>query len=112
MQLRGAITDFEFTVLGSHDKLNIDQKNVEVLVTFTVSHIVNRGGTIEIQFPNDNQFVPSIKPHCRSAITLGSALYGDPTKKPATNVEGDIGCLVENDYSWIITSFDELPAGS
>ena len=112
MELRGEITNIEFEVLGSHDKLNIGQKDVDVLVTFTTTHIVNRGGTIEIQFPNDNDLVPSIKPHCRSAVTLDSELYGDPTNKPAQNVEGEVGCLVQNSYSWLITSFDELPAGS
>lgn len=92
--MQGTITGFNFEVLGSHDKLNINQKNVDVLVTFTVTHVVNRGGCIEIQFPNKPTFVPSIKPHCRSAVTLGSALYGDPTGKPSTNIQGDVGCLV------------------
>ena len=59
-----------------------------ILVTFNVSHIVNRGGTIEIQFPGNSTLVPSIKPHCRSAVTLGSQLNGDPTGKPSSNVEG------------------------
>ena len=27
-------------------------------------------------------------------------------------MQGDVGCLVQNDYSWVITSFDTLPAGS
>ena len=112
LELRGSITGFSFEVLGSHDKLNINQKNVEVMISFTVTHIVQRGGSIEIQFPSDSSLVPSIKPHCRSAVTLGSALQGDPSGKPTTNTQGDVGCLIENDYSWIITSFDELPAGS
>lgn len=106
LELRGAITDFSIEVLGSQDKLNINQKEVDVLVSFTTSHIINRGGTIEIQFPNDNTLVPSIKPHCRSAVSLGSELMGDPSGKPATNVQGDVGCLIQNDYSWVITSFD------
>lgn len=88
MELRGAISGFKFEVLGSHDKLNIGQKDVEVLVTFNVSHIINQGGTIEIQFPNNSTLVPSIKPHCRSGVTLGSELYGDPTGKPSTNKQG------------------------
>ena len=112
LELKGTITGFKFEVLGLQDKLNVNQKNVDVLVSFKVSHPVNRGGCIEIQFPNNADHVPSIKPHCRSAVTLGSVLYGDPTGKPATNVQGDVGCLVENDYSWIITSFDELAAES
>lgn len=112
LELRGTISGFSFEVLGSHDKLNIGQKDVEVLITFNVSHVVNRGGTIEIQFPNNNTLIPSIKPHCRSAVTLGSQLYGDPTGKPSTNVQGEVGCLIQNSYSWLITSFDELPAGS
>ena len=106
MELRGEITDFSFDVLGSHDKLNINEKDVEVLVSFTTSHIINRGGTIEIQFPNNSTLVPQVKPHCRSAVTLGSELNGDPTGKPSVNVEGDVGCLIQNDYSWVITSFD------
>ena len=88
MELRGEITGFSLEVLGSHDKLNIGQKDVDILISFNTTHIVNRGGTIEIQFPNDNTLVPSIKPHCRSAVTLGSQLFGDPTGKPAQNVEG------------------------
>lgn len=76
------------------------------MVSFTVSHPINRGGSIEIQFPNDATLVPSLKPHCRSAITLGSALNGDPGRY-ATNSQGDVGCLVDG-YSWIITSFDDL----
>ena len=112
MELRGAITGFGFNVLGSQDKLNINQKDVDVMVSFTTSHIIYRGGTIEIQFPNNSTFVPSIKPHCRSAVTMGSQLMGDPSGKPPINVQGDVGCLIQNSYSWVITSFDELPAGS
>lgn len=106
MELRGAITGFSFDVLGSHDKLNIGQKNVEVMVSFNVTHVVPSGGSIEVQFPNDASMVPSIKPHCRSAVTLGSQLYGDKTGKPSTNLQGDVGCLVQNSFSWVITSFD------
>ena len=91
MELRGTISGFSFEVLGSHDKLNVGQKNVEVLVKFNVSHVVNHQGTIEIQFPNSNTLVPSIKPHCRSAVTLSSELYGDPTGKPSSNVQGEVG---------------------
>jgi hypothetical protein len=43
---------------------------------------------------------------------LGSALNGYNTGKPSVNVEGEIGCLVQNTYSWIITGFDVLAAGS
>lgn len=43
---------------------------------------------------------------------MGSQLFGAKTGKPATNVQGDVGCLIQNDFSWVITSFDELPAGS
>lgn len=82
------------------------------MVTFNVTHYVPVGGTIEIQFPNNATTVPAIKPHCRSAVTLGSALNGYNTGKPSVNVEGEIGCLVQNTYSWIITGFDALPAGS
>jgi hypothetical protein len=56
--------------------------------------------------------VPAIKPHCRSAVTLGSALNGYSTGKPAVNVEGEVGCYVQNTYSWIITGFSALAAGS
>lgn len=88
MELRGAINNFKFRVLGSENKLNINQKGVDVMVAFTVSHKVPAKGTIEIQFPNDATKVPSIKPHCRSAVTLGSQLYGQNTGKPATNKQG------------------------
>lgn len=56
--------------------------------------------------------VAAIKPHCRSAVSVNSALYGYNTGKPAVNVEGEIGCYVQNTYSWIITGFDVVPAGS
>ncbi len=51
MELRGDVTGFSLQVLGSQNKLNIGQKNVDVLVTFTVPHKVNKKGTIEIKFP-------------------------------------------------------------
>ena len=56
--------------------------------------------------------VPIIRPHCRSVVTLGSQLQGYPTGKPATNIEGDVGCQVQNTYSWLITGYDTLPANS
>jgi hypothetical protein len=46
MELRGAISGFSFEVQGSHDKLNINEKDVEVLITFNVSHVVHAGGSI------------------------------------------------------------------
>ncbi len=46
MELRGSITNFNFQVLGSQDKLNIGQKNVNVMVSFTTSHITYAGGSI------------------------------------------------------------------
>lgn len=58
------------------------------MISFTVSHMVPIGGTIEIQFPNNATAVPAIKPHCRSAVTMGSSLNGFNTGKPAVNVEG------------------------
>ena len=77
-----------------------------------MQHIVPIGGTIEIQFPNNSTTVPAIKMHCRSAVTMGSALMGFNTGKPAQNVQGEVGCTVQNTYSWIITGFDQLSAGS
>jgi hypothetical protein len=112
LELRGGITNFNFKVLGSQNKLNIGQKNVDVMVSFTVTHRVPARGTIEIKFPSNSTTVPSIKPHCRSAVSMGSQLYGHNTGKPATNRQGEIGCLVQNTYSWLITSFEELPANS
>lgn len=86
--MRGVINGFGFIVSGSQNNLNIGQKNVEVLVSFNVSHKVPRGGCIEIQFPSNSTTVPRIRAHCRSAVTLGSVLYGDPTGKPSTNIQG------------------------
>ena len=43
---------------------------------------------------------------------MGSELYGDDPEKSIANVQGDIGCLVQNDYSWIITSFAAVSAGA
>lgn len=56
--------------------------------------------------------VPNIQPHCRSAVSLGSELNGDATGKSIANVQGEIGCLVQNDYSWVITSFDAIDDNS
>lgn len=36
MELQGEISNFEFTIMGSHDKLNINQKDVEVMIEFDV----------------------------------------------------------------------------
>lgn len=74
--------------------------------------MVPKGGSIEIQFPNNATTVPAIKQHCRSAVTMGSALNGYNTGKPAVNIEGEVGCSVQNTYSWIITGFADLPANS
>lgn len=46
MELRGDITNFSYKVLGSQNKLNIGQKNVDVLISFNVSHKVPAKGTI------------------------------------------------------------------
>lgn len=46
MELRGSISGFSLQVLGSQDKLNIGQKGVDVLVSFTTSHILYKGGSI------------------------------------------------------------------
>lgn len=86
LEIRGGITGFNLQVLGSQNKINVGQKDVEVLVSFTVAHMVPVGGTIEIQFPNNATAVPAIKSHCRSAVTLGSALNGYNTGKPSVNV--------------------------
>ena len=46
LALRGLISNVTFKVVGSQNKLNINQKNVEVMVGFTVQHMVPIGGTI------------------------------------------------------------------
>lgn len=112
LELRGIISNFKYEVVGSQNKLNIGQKNVEVLVSFRVQHKVPKGGSIEVQFPSNSTTVPAIKQHCRSAVTMGSNLYGYDTGKPSVNVQGEVGCIVQNSYSWIITGFAELPANS
>jgi hypothetical protein len=112
LELRGAISNFNYQVVGSQNKLNVGQKDVEVLFSFRVEHKVPKGGSIEVQFPNNATTVPAIKQHCRSAVTMGSQLYGYDTGKPALNVQGEVGCTVQNSYSWIITGFAELPANS
>lgn len=43
---------------------------------------------------------------------MSSSLNGYNTGKPSVNVEGEVGCTVQNTYSWIITGFDTLAAGS
>jgi hypothetical protein len=112
LELRGTLSNFAFSVVGSQNRLNIGQKNVEVLVKFRTQHLVPKGGSIEVQFPNNASTVPAIKQHCRSAVSSGSTLYGFDTGKPSLNVQGEVGCTVQNSYSWIITGFAELPANS
>ena len=80
--------NFNLAVVGSQNKLNVGQKNVEVMLSFTTEHLIPKGGSIEIQFPNNSTTVPAIKTHCRSAVTMGSVLYGDNTGKPSVNVQG------------------------
>ena len=46
LALRGSISNFNFQVVGSQNKLNVGQKNVEVLISFNVQHIVPVGGSI------------------------------------------------------------------
>lgn len=46
LALRGTISNFTFNVVGSQNKLNINQKNVEVTIGFKVQHMVPIGGTI------------------------------------------------------------------
>ena len=46
MSLRGLISNFSITVVGSQNKLNVGQTDVEVLVSFKVQHMVPIGGTI------------------------------------------------------------------
>lgn len=112
LELRGVISNFNYQVVGSQNKLNVGQKDVEVLVSFRVEHKVPKGGSIEVKFPANSTTVPAIKQHCRSAVSMGSQLYGYDTGKPALNVQGEVGCTVQNSYSWIITGFAELAANS
>ena len=86
--MRGSIKNFSLAVVGSQNKLNVGQKNVEIVISFTTEHLVPKGGSIEIQFPKNSTTVPAIKTHCRSSVTLGSVLYGYDTGKPAVNVQG------------------------
>jgi hypothetical protein len=88
LELRGAISGFSIEVVGNQNNINVGQKNVEILVKFTTEHLVPKGGSIEIQFPNNSTTVPAIKQHCRSAVTMGSVLYGFDTGKPSVNVQG------------------------
>lgn len=85
---------------------------MEVLIGFRTTHLIPANGAIEIKFPTNSTLVPNIKTHCRSAVTMGSQLYGQNTGKPATNIQGEVGCYVQNTYSWIITGNDALPADS
>jgi hypothetical protein len=46
LEIRGAVSGFSLQVLGSQNKINVGQQDVEVLVTFNVSHMVPIGGSI------------------------------------------------------------------
>lgn len=46
LEIRGTIAGFTLDVIGSQNKLNVGQKDVEILITFNVSHMVPAGGTI------------------------------------------------------------------
>jgi len=47
--------------------------------------------------------VPRIYPHCRSQTNLGSSLNAEG---PVYN--GEVGCLVQNTRSWVITGFNAM----
>lgn len=73
-------------------------------IDFNVRHIVPKGGSIQIKWGSN---VPKAYPHCRSMTTLGSILTAE-----GGSYNGEIGCLVQNTRSWVITGFNQLPAGS
>jgi hypothetical protein len=94
-------------VLGDQTKIVKLRKDVEVLVSFTLNRPVDVGGSIQIKFPAD---YPSIYPHCRSSITVGSLLYAEQAN-PAGPVSGTLGCYIQKNgasYSWIITGFKKI----
>lgn len=109
-ELQGSLNTFTFQVLGRQEKATAMRSYVEVMIGFKTAHLIPANGAIEIQWPNNSTLVPYIKSHCRSAVTVGSLLYGQ--KAGTTQPQGEVGCYVQNTYSWIITGNDDLPAGS
>lgn len=69
-------------------------------VTFRTINGIPAGGSIEIKWPTS---IPQAYPHCRSMISQGSVLYAQ-----GQTYNGEIGCMVQNTRSWVITSFQAV----
>lgn len=69
-------------------------------VSFRTDNGIPAGGSIEIKWPSS---IPLAYPHCRSMISQGSVLYAQ-----GQAYNGEIGCMVQNTRSWVITSFQAV----
>ena len=104
-EIRGTLVNYwgVSSVRSSQAQTEGNRKH-QVRIDFQVRHAVPAGGTIEIKWPSS---VVAAYPHCRSMTNINSVLYAE-----GGNENGEIGCLVQNTRSWVITSFATLAASS
>lgn len=101
--LIGTLSGYQLTVPAG-SRLNSLQKEVEVIVQFTVQHPVPRSGSILLRLPAT---LPAIRSHCRSATLLGSTLVAEG----GTALKmGAIGCTLQQTSTLVITGFEALAA--
>ncbi|KAL4494248.1 hypothetical protein ABPG73_018767 [Tetrahymena malaccensis] len=99
LQLIGTIKNYGLKQLDSPQKLVKGRTRVEVNFNFTNSNFIPYYGAIQIRFPSR---VPTIQSHCRSSLTVGSGL------KSKAGQFGNIGCLVQDQNTWVIYGFDNI----
>lgn len=100
LQIQGPVILNAITPVGKIDKANMNKKDMEIMVDFTITNPINLDGTIEIRFPPS---ISGIRSHCRSAVAAGSLLYSQG------GAYGEVGCMVQG-RSWVITGFQPLAA--
>lgn len=88
---------------GLAQKLTVEKRDAEIVVEFITKNFVPSTGTFEIVFPSS---VPRIKADCRSVTSLGSGLMAQ------SGASGEIGCDVQNERHWVITSFQDVAANT
>jgi hypothetical protein len=99
-QIVSTPTNFNIAATSSNYAYFQSRRKLEVQVQFQLQEPLPSDGSIEIKF---NSNVPMVYPHCRSVTGMGSALNA----QGSTN-NGEIGCLVQNNYSWVITGFNAM----
>ncbi|EGR31412.1 hypothetical protein IMG5_110280 [Ichthyophthirius multifiliis] len=85
-------------------KVPVSKKQVDIVVSFKIANQIPAEGSIEIRFKHATPF--KIYPNCKSHISGGSQLLSAAQVDVAQN--GEIGCAIQQDYSWYITGFKKI----